>query len=164
VVERRTSADEQQGLAWIAQLVEAATAAHNDTTLGAALAAILTAQLPLVELVLETPTQRRVWSGRLPGGPRARTIEIALREGDRVLVTLDGEGSRPGEPLERAMTAVIASSFAHVRTLARVADLSRRAHRERDHLRAQLVERGPSLVCESAVMRRRRCRSWRRKT
>jgi transcriptional regulator with GAF, ATPase, and Fis domain len=136
VVERRTSADEQQGLAWIAQLVEAATAAHNDTTLGAALAAILTAQLPLVELVLETPTQRRVWSGRIPGGPRARTIEIALREGDRVLVTLDGEGSRPGEPLERAMTAVIASSFAHVRTLARVADLSRRAHRARPSARA----------------------------
>ncbi len=154
MVERRTTTHEAGGLALIASLTEAASRAHNETTLGAALAGTLSAHLPLIELVLETSVRRRVWEGRIARGPRARTIEIALAEHDRVLVTLDDDESPPSEALERAMSAVIASSFAHVRTLARVADLSRRAHRERDQLRAQIIERGPALVCESAVMRR----------
>jgi transcriptional regulator with GAF, ATPase, and Fis domain len=79
---------------------------------------------------------------------------LTLADGRRVLLVMAGAEAQLGGDLERAMAAVIAASFAHVATLARVAALSNRAHRDRELLREQLAEAEPELVCESEVMRR----------
>jgi transcriptional regulator with GAF, ATPase, and Fis domain len=128
----------------VTRLASAIESAHTEATLGARVTEVLGSTLPLVSLGIDA----RTWSGPRAVATSTRTISL----GDLATLTLALEGDID-EALVPVIASVVRTGLAHVRTLARVASVSRRAHeRLRDELADVALPEG--IVARSPETRR----------
>jgi formate hydrogenlyase transcriptional activator len=137
-------------LALVARLASATASAHTEATLGANVAATLAESLPLVSLTLTGLEAERTWAGT--AAPPAIAVQ-RVPLGELGTVTLALAGPPLGDDLSGALGAIIGAALAHVRTLTRVASLSRRVH---ERLRDELNDVGlpEGVVARSPATRR----------
>ncbi len=149
----------------LAALATASSQGHTDATLGQRIADVVGAALPLVSVELVDGARVRRFEPRQQSASTAGVREeLAVPAeggvGRLVLVFGAGEGALVarvgwGPSLRSALAEVLAAGFAQVRSLARVATVSRRAHGERARLQNDLERAAvDGAVAVSAVMRR----------
>ena len=161
-------------VALILDLVDALGGAHNEASCARAAAATIARYLPLVQLTLvlrasdaaaapSSDARRQVVADvvarKKPALRRSEATEMSAPLGGTATLEevrfVFSAGAPPSAALVRALGRVLGAALRQVRTIARVADVSRLAHVRSRELGASLREFVPEeLVATSPVMRR----------